>query len=45
MRRPKISVAAALAVALLAVGVEVRPRAQSLSSGLFDRYVEALRQE
>ena len=45
MRGLRIGVAAALAVALLAVGADERPRAQSLTAGLFERYVEALRQE
>lgn len=46
MRGPGIRVAAALLATVCVVLSEVRPQAQAaLTSGLFERYVEALRQE
>jgi len=47
MRRLRISVAAAAALAVLALapGVYLAPQAQTLTTGLFDRYLDALRQE
>ncbi len=45
MRGLRISVATVLAAAVLATGALPRTHAQTLSNGLFDRYLDALRQE
>jgi CubicO group peptidase (beta-lactamase class C family) len=45
MRRLRISVTAALVLAMVASGARELTHAQSLTTGLFDRYTDALRQE
>jgi CubicO group peptidase (beta-lactamase class C family) len=45
MRHLRISVAAAVVAGIMSYAAGVRPHAQGLSSSLFERYVDALRQE